>query len=84
MLDPFLPEIFVTSESKNDRFLINYSLVIFVAFVLGTFHGVSRKYLQNYLDEFCYRFNRRLKESELHQSLLRACVSTRPRLTYLC
>jgi hypothetical protein len=27
-------------------------------FLLGTFHGVTGKYLQEYLDEFCYRFNR--------------------------
>ena len=28
-------------------------------FINGTFHGVSSKCLQEYLDEFCYRFNRR-------------------------
>jgi transposase-like protein len=27
--------------------------------IRGVFHGVSRKYLPNYLDEFVYRFNRR-------------------------
>jgi transposase-like protein len=29
------------------------------AFVLGTFHGLKADDLQLYLDEFCYRFNRR-------------------------
>lgn len=29
------------------------------AFILGTYHGVMGKHLQKYLDEFCYRFNRR-------------------------
>ena len=28
-------------------------------FLLGTFNGISGKYLQEYLNEFCYRFNRR-------------------------
>lgn len=28
------------------------------AFLLGTHHGVSSSYLQEYLNEFCYRFNR--------------------------
>lgn len=28
------------------------------AFLLGTYHGVSSRYLQEYLNEFCYRFNR--------------------------
>ena len=31
----------------------------------GTFHGVSRKHLQRYLDEFVYRFDRRWREGEL-------------------
>ena len=29
------------------------------AWLLGTHHGVSRKHLQAYLNEFCFRFNRR-------------------------
>lgn len=29
------------------------------AFVEGTYHGMERKHIQLYLDEFCYRFNRR-------------------------
>lgn len=29
------------------------------SFVGGTFHGLREKHLQRYLDEFCYRFNRR-------------------------
>jgi hypothetical protein len=35
------------------------------SFVLGTYHGLGPEYLQTYLDEFCYRFNRR----KLHESL---------------
>ncbi len=31
----------------------------------GTFHGVSAKHLQRYLDEYSYRFDRRWRESEL-------------------
>lgn len=64
--------------------LVHLAISLAKTFLLGTFHGVSRKYLQNYLDEFCFRFNRRFKEDQLHQSLLRACVFTRPRLHYLC
>lgn len=47
-------------------------------FLLGTYHGVSHKYLQAYLDEFCYRFNRRQTESTLTSRLLTACISTKP------
>jgi transposase-like protein len=47
-------------------------------FILGTYHGINRKHLQRYLDEFCYRFNRRFKESQLYESLLRACILAEP------
>ncbi len=47
-------------------------------FLNGTFHGVTHKYLQEYLDEFCYRFNRRLWEPELPLRLLNACLSHTP------
>lgn len=32
-------------------------------FLLGTYHGISSKHLQEYLNEFCYRFNRRTLEA---------------------
>ena len=46
------------------------------AFILGTYHGVSEKHLQAYLNEYCYRFNRRFFRSELFNRLLTACAST--------
>ena len=44
------------------------------AFILGTYHGVRKKHLQKYLDEFCYRFNRRWWPDELFDRLLMACT----------
>lgn len=46
------------------------------AFLLGTFHGIGQKHLQKYLDEFCYRFNRRHQEPELFDRLVTACVNS--------
>jgi transposase-like protein len=46
------------------------------AFILGTFHGVDRKHLQFYLDEFCYRLNRRWTEGLLFDRLVTACVNS--------
>jgi hypothetical protein len=51
------------------------------AFITGTFHGLDRKHIQRYLDEFCYRFNRRYREAELFDRLLAACAGAPP-LTY--
>lgn len=48
------------------------------AFVNGTFHGLEEKHLQRYLDEFCYRFNRRFLESNLFNHLLSAVASASP------
>lgn len=47
-------------------------------FLLGTYHGVSHKHLQQYLDEFCYRFNRRAWEKQLTSRLLAACLLANP------
>jgi hypothetical protein len=47
-------------------------------FLMGTYHGVSPKMLQLYLDEFCFRVNRRFHQSSICESLLRACIFTLP------
>ena len=47
-------------------------------YLLGTYHGVSHKHLQRYLDEFCYRFNRRSWEKQMTDRLLTACINANP------
>jgi transposase-like protein len=47
-------------------------------FLMGTYYGVSAKYLPSYLNEFCFRFMRRENESSLYASLLRACLFALP------
>jgi hypothetical protein len=44
----------------------------------GTFYGVSVKYLQLYLDEYIYRFNRRTWRDQLQVRLLKACIECGP------
>ena len=44
------------------------------AFIAGTYHGLDKKHLQRYFDEFCYRFNRRKFGHQLFNRLLTACV----------
>jgi hypothetical protein len=44
------------------------------SFVQGTPHGLGEKRLQQYLDEFTYRFNRRKRHKELFDRLLLACL----------
>jgi transposase-like protein len=47
-------------------------------FLLGTYHGVSPDRLQSYLDEYCYRFNRRGWLLQIPERLLNCALSTAP------
>jgi transposase-like protein len=44
------------------------------AFIEGTFHGLDKPHLQSYLDEFCYRFNRRKFVGQAFFRLLSCCT----------
>ena len=44
----------------------------------GTYHALRPKYLQRYLSEFCYRFNRRFDLAALVPRLLHAAAHTPP------
>lgn len=46
------------------------------AVISGPHRGISRKHLQRYLSEVCYRFNRRFWQRETFDRLLAACTST--------
>ena len=66
----------VTPPDMADEWLpwVHIAIGNLKAFLLGTYHGVSARYLQEYLNEFCYRFNRRTWEAELPLRLLNACL----------
>jgi transposase-like protein len=48
------------------------------AFILGTYHGLGGKHLSAYLNEFCFRFNRRHFSGQLFNRLLNACMASEP------
>lgn len=70
----------VTPPKKASEWLPLVHIMIgnMKTFINGTFHGVSSEHLQEYLDEFCYRFNRRFWEPELPLRLLNACLAHVP------
>lgn len=48
-------------------------------FLLGTYHQYcARKHLQRFLNEFCYRFNRRYSSGDMSSRLLSACALHAP------
>jgi len=51
------------------------------ALIMGTYHGLDDIHLQRYLNEFCYRFNRRKFKGQGFFRLLSACVSCKT-ITY--
>ena len=69
-----------TPAEKVDEWLPWVHIVIsnLKRFLLGTYHGVQAKYLQEYINEFCYRFNRRRWEPEIPARLLAACATHLP------
>lgn len=70
----------VTPAQQAGQWLPKVHLIIanLKRFLLGTFHGVSGTYLQEYIDEFVYRFNRRHWEYQLPQRLLETAVAHVP------
>lgn len=61
--------------------ILNQVVGLLKRFLFGTYHGVSAHYLPRYLEEFCFRFNRRNNEEWIFESMLRACLFTVP-MTY--
>jgi transposase-like protein len=67
-------------ESNDTEFLKWLHIIISnaKAYISGTYHGLEEKNLQSYLDEFCYRFNRRFNTKQLFGRVLNACISGKP------
>lgn len=61
--------------------IVHRTISLLKLFLMGTYYGVAVKYLQPYLQEFSFRFNRRDSRHPLWLSLLRACVFALP-ITY--
>ena len=70
----------VTPPEQASEWLPWVHIVIsnFKAFVLGTYHGISGNYVQEYLNEYTYRLNRRFWEDEIPNRLLRLATNHMP------
>lgn len=74
-----LPE--VIGEPKNASKVLPW-VHTFIAnaksIIIGTYKGVSCKYMQRYLSEFCYRLNRRFDVDQIFDRLIIACIEKHP------
>ena len=64
------------SGAEIDRWLPWSHIVLsnFKRWTLDVFHGVSPRHLQAYLNEYCYRLNRRGQREDIFRRLLNRCV----------
>lgn len=65
---------FAPQDSPDHLLWLHKVISNIKAFIAGTYHGLGKKHLQRYLDEFTYRFNRRHTHSQLFMRLLHACA----------
>jgi transposase-like protein len=70
----------VTPPEQASEWLpwVHVAISNFKSLVLGTYHGISGRYVQDYLDEYCYRLNRRFWEDQIPRRLLGLCVCHAP------
>lgn len=67
----------VSKDERTTRLVwVHKAISLAKRFILGTYHGVSGKRLQRYLDEFCFRWNRRFFHGNVFLRLLNtACLA---------
>ena len=51
--------------------------------LINTYHNIKPEFLQKYLDEFCYKFNRRYAGEALFNRLLVTCVTYKNEFRYV-
>lgn len=81
----YIHEPYVQSTPQSAGELLPWAHIVisnFKRWQLDVFHGVSAAHLQSYLDEFCYRLNRRDQRLDLFRRILNRCVLYTPPTTY--
>ena len=81
----YLHEPHVQSTPQSVAELLPWVHIVisnFKRWQLDVFHGVSPAHLQSYLDEFCYRLNRRDQRLDIFRRILNRCVLYTPPTTY--
>ena len=70
-----------TPASCEELPIVHRAISLLKRFLIGTYHGVSARYLTRYLSEFAFRWNRRDAEPLLWFSMLKAACFALP-MTY--
>ena len=73
-------ELELTGEIHGTR-TIEGAFSLFKRGVVGSYHKLSKDHLDSYLQEFCWRFNRRRMQPFMFDALLAELASKKP-MTY--
>jgi transposase-like protein len=79
---PLVKEWDITQiKSKGgENFQLMHRLIQGVkSWIRGIYHKVSPKYLQAYLDEYCYRFNRNIFKDSIFDNLIQRMIHAKPK-----
>ena len=68
-------ELSAKKYETDDLHWLHKAISNLKAFLLGTYHGRCTK-LQAYLDEYCFRFNRRMTGDQIFLRLTRAVATS--------
>lgn len=72
--------IYKYRKALNERLSwVNRMISNTKAWILGTHHGIDKKYLQPYLSEYIFRFNRRHDLNGLFHRAVNACMLAQPK-----
>ena len=68
------PEVFDRKEHPEHLKWIHVVISNAKAFIADTYHGLSNIHLQAFLDEYCFRFNRRKWVGQIFTRTISACI----------
>ena len=66
------------AEQDKELKCVNLAISLAKRFFKGTYHHFCKEHMQRYLDEFCYRWNRRHLWGQLASHLIAACTLHTP------
>lgn len=76
------PKVVRNKEIEKELPWVHIAISNAKSWILSNFSKVHLDYLQRYLDEFCYNFNRRYMRNQLFDRLLVATLSTKNEFRY--
>lgn len=82
-INPILPHTRINHSKQYARGVIHTNTIesfwaIVKRGIIGQYHKVSAKYLDKYLDEFCYRYNARFNNDGIFQETLGNMLTAHP------